>query len=468
MTEDETQVPSLVSSAASLASNVVTSVKVGSKDAGETYSRLVFDGTVLPPPKIKGPPLFNSLPDQNVNRRMLNDYSLSILLMGETAIGKSTLVDNLFNAKLSGPPSDSFHKKVFVDERCHVVEERNIRLKVNLAEVKGFGDQIDCSNSLAPVINYIETKYEEYLAYELQACRTSSPWTDRRVHLCLYLITPNGRGLRNIDVDALKQLGKIVNVVPLIAKAESFTKAETANFKKLIRAQVDEHDIKVYLFDSEEEEFAVQQLCADDIAKRAEALEEREDVQAQLPFAVSASNDITDDRLHRKYPWGTTKVESEAESDFNILRKAILRLYTNELVHSTNVKHYENFRTNRMLAMGFLDKTDDGLTASLKDMYDGKNSKYDATKSNRLSEMTDVLTAKKDGIVLELDKKFQTMQSEWQAKIEAIKLERQEVHRRTEQLKTEVSIKKRMWKKPGTLEDKVTSLSINSQSKGEE
>ena len=55
-------------------------------------------------------------------------------------------------------------------------------------------DSTDCYafRSWQPVIDYIDSKYEEYLNAESRVTRTVMP--DTRVHCCLYFIAPTGHG----------------------------------------------------------------------------------------------------------------------------------------------------------------------------------------------------------------------------------------------------------------------------------
>ena len=49
---------------------------------------------------------------------------------------------------------------------------------------------------------------------------------DTRVHCCLYFIPPYGHGLRQIDLEFFRRLQYKVNLIPVIAKADTLTKAE--------------------------------------------------------------------------------------------------------------------------------------------------------------------------------------------------------------------------------------------------
>ena len=57
---------------------------------------------------------------------------------------------------------------------------------------------------------------------------------DTRIHCCLYFISPTGHSLRAIDVIVMKKLSEVVNVVPVIAKADSLTLEEREAFKQKV------------------------------------------------------------------------------------------------------------------------------------------------------------------------------------------------------------------------------------------
>jgi septin family protein len=61
---------------------------------------------------------------------------------------------------------------------------------------------------------------------------------DTRIHCCLYFINPTGHSLRPIDVIVMKKLSEVVNVVPVIAKADSLTLEERDSFKQKVQCNV--------------------------------------------------------------------------------------------------------------------------------------------------------------------------------------------------------------------------------------
>lgn len=57
---------------------------------------------------------------------------------------------------------------------------------------------------------------------------------DLRVHACLYFIRPTGHTLKPLDIEAMKRLGTRVNLIPVIAKADSLTQSDLSKFKRRV------------------------------------------------------------------------------------------------------------------------------------------------------------------------------------------------------------------------------------------
>ena len=151
--------------------------------------------------------------------------------------------------------------------------------------------------SWVPVIEFIESKYEEYLTAESRVQRKAMP--DNRVHTCLYFIAPSGHGLKPLDVEFMQRLHDKVNIIPVIAKADTMTPEEIQLFKRQILNEIAQHKIKIYDF--------------------PEPLEDEEEAKAlkllrtRVPFAVVGANAIIeiDGRKvrGRRYPWGIAEGE---------------------------------------------------------------------------------------------------------------------------------------------------------------
>jgi septin 7 len=163
---------------------------------------------------------------------------------------------------------------------------------------------------------------------------------DSRVHCCLYFISPNGHGLKALDIEFMKRLHDKVNIVPLIAKADTMTVEECRDFKKTIMNEISQHSIHIYEFPD----------CDDDEdAKVLRKLKER------VPFAVVGSNAVIESQGRklrgRVYPWGVVEVENLEHNDFIALRNMLIRTHLQDLKDVTNNVHYENFRYSRLASV---------------------------------------------------------------------------------------------------------------------
>ncbi|CAN7949823.1 unnamed protein product [Ixodes pacificus] len=85
--------------------------------------------------------------------------------------------------------------------------------------------------SWLPILEYINEQYEKYLSEE-QSVTRKKHIPDTRVHCCLYFVPPSGHSLTPLDVEFMKRLDKCVNIVPVIAKADTLTIEERNNFKQ--------------------------------------------------------------------------------------------------------------------------------------------------------------------------------------------------------------------------------------------
>src|SRR5882757_7660946 len=84
-----------------------------------------------------------------------------------------------------------------------------------------------------PIVKCIKDQHSAYLRKELTAMRDRYI-QDTRIHCCLFFINPTGHSLRPIDVIVMKKLSEVVNVVPVIAKADSLTLEERESFKQKV------------------------------------------------------------------------------------------------------------------------------------------------------------------------------------------------------------------------------------------
>ena len=196
---------------------------------------------------------FDTLPDQIVSKSVSDGFTFNILCIGETGIGKSTLIDTLFNTKFDWEASSHLESRVKLNKSTYELSESNVRMKLSIVESSGFGDQLDKEESHQILANYLEQQFEAYLQEELKIKRNFNLLNDTRVHVCLYFICPTGHSLKSLDLMIMKRLDKYVNIIPVIAKADTIAKNELAKFKQKIMQDIKANQIKIYQFPTDDE-----------------------------------------------------------------------------------------------------------------------------------------------------------------------------------------------------------------------
>ncbi|XP_069066766.1 uncharacterized protein [Pleurodeles waltl] len=281
--------------------------------------------------------------DQMRRKAMKTGFEFNIMVVGQSGLGKSTLVNTLFKSKISWKCAaeeleEKIPKTVELKSISHVIEEKGLKMKLTVIDTPGFGDQINNQNCWEPIMEFIQEQYEKYLREEIVINRKRRI-PDSRIHCCIYFVPPTGHWLRPLDVEFMKRLGKVVNVVPVIAKADTMTLDEREEFKERIRQDLDAHGISTYPqreLDEDPEETML-----------------NDQIREKIPFAVVGTDQEHQVNgktvLGRKTKWGIIEVENEEHCEFARLRDLLIRSNLQDLKDITHNIHYESFRIQRLM-----------------------------------------------------------------------------------------------------------------------
>ncbi|XP_032230123.1 septin-7 isoform X2 [Nematostella vectensis] len=287
---------------------------------------------------------FANLPNQVFRKSVKKGFEFTVMVVGESGLGKSTLLNSLFLTDLYTPSSypsikEKLNKTVEVKPCTVELKEGGVRLRLTVVDTPGFGDAVDNTDCWKPVIKYIDSKFEEHLNAESRVQR--SPFPDNRVHCCLYFISPTGHSLKPLDIEFMKKLHNKVNIVPVISKADTLTTEECTRFKKQILQEIKENNISIYEFP--------------DLGGEEDAELDAVNMRDKVPFAVVGSNtvlEVNGKRVRaRVYPWGVVEVENVEHCDFVALRNMLIRTHMQDLKDVTNDAHYENYRCDKLASM---------------------------------------------------------------------------------------------------------------------
>lgn len=283
---------------------------------------------------------FHNLPFLAHRKSVKRGFEFTLMVVGESGLGKSTLIQSLFLTNFFGdknnPPAiERIKQTVSIDATTVDIEEKGVKLRLTVVDTPGFGDAVDNRACWQPIIDYVNEKYDQYLRDESGLNRRNIE--DHRVHCCLYFINPCGHGLKPLDIEFMRQLHHLVNIIPVIAKADTLTAVELKTLKLKVMNEIMENGIHVYTGEIDEE---------DDSS-------EIRDLRESVPFSIVGSNtllEVNGKRVRgRLYPWGVVEVENKEHCDFVILRNMLIRTHMQDLKDYTQDVHYENFRKKKLL-----------------------------------------------------------------------------------------------------------------------
>ncbi|CCK72358.1 septin CDC3 KNAG_0J02790 [Huiozyma naganishii CBS 8797] len=394
-------------------------------------------GQVLPPQpaslkivnrQITGYVGFANLPKQWHRKSVRRGFNLNVLCVGRTGLGKTTLINSLFNENFSdtgvrsGETPDgndqsldedtlgdknsqvggavSMRNTVKIETQSKTIEENGVKLKLTLIDAAGFGDAIDNTDSWKPVLSEINSRFDHYLDQENRINRTKIE--DNRVHVCLYFIEPTGHYLKPLDLEFCSQVHDKCNLIPVISKSDILSDEEIELFKSRISNQLREHGVTLF-------RPPVYKMDDNETIQTSKTLYEK------MPYAVVGSNSFVKDPNNpelmvrgREYPWGIIEVENSNHSDFNLLRDLLIKQYLEELRERTAHELYENYRSKKLISLGI--KQDNSVFKEFDPNTRQEEEKrlHEAKLAKLESEMKTVFQQK----VTEKEKKLQKSETE--------------------------------------------------------
>lgn len=336
----------------------------------------------------ESPSMVANSPMINYRKDAKKGIKFTFMVVGELGTGKTTFINSLLNkkvvshryekngkattdtktlaftsAKAVALPNtsiltrDEFNPETIHEEpgialtetKVEMVDDDNMKLLLNIIDTPGFGDNLNNELCFVEIENYLKQQFDLVLAEETRI-RRNPRFIDTRVHALLYFITPTGHGLREIDIQCMKRLSKYVNILPVIARADSFTAKELDHFKEQIRIDIEKFNVPVFQFDNYLNEY--------DEDEDYELIQECKFLAGLQPFAIISAEteyEIKDPKTGevrrtkaRQYPWGLVDISDPKISDFSVLKSVLLGSHLQDLKDLTHDFLYETYRTERL------------------------------------------------------------------------------------------------------------------------
>ena len=282
---------------------------------------------------------FSCIADQYQRKTVKRGFEFTLMVVGESGLGKSTMINSLFLTDLYRnrtlpPVNERLVKTTEIEKTTLDIEEAGVKLRLTIVDTPGYGDGLEGADSWQACVKYVDDQFAQYFEGESGVNRRNL--VDSRVHCCLYFISPYGHGLKPLDFEFLKRLQFKVNLIPVLAKADCLTQCEVNQRKARILKELSDNEIEIYQFpdcDSDED---------DDFKDQNEKL------KLSIPFALVGASQILEingkKTRGRQYPWGVVDIENPEHSDFTFLKRFLIQTHMQDLKDVTHDVHYENYR----------------------------------------------------------------------------------------------------------------------------
>ena len=259
------------------------------------------------------------LKQQTLKQLRENGESITIMVCGESGLGKTSLLSSLFHTELvwpNAPTSGSATPRIA--EQNVVFDLEGMPFSARLIDTPGY--DVDLHKEFAVVSGRLDAGFRKLLQQERRIRRKpkdSHTTTNQCVDVVLYFFAPHR--CKRADMKLLKRLQGKVSIVPVLAKADSMTADELAAFRVEVTQALEKNKISI----------------------------------AHAPVAViCAARPAGGEPLGREYPWGLAESEarghsdrqfSPAHSEIEDLRRFLLIDGLLDL-KQRSVEHYEAFR----------------------------------------------------------------------------------------------------------------------------
>ncbi|KAJ8905098.1 hypothetical protein NDN08_001608 [Rhodosorus marinus] len=263
-----------------------------------------------------------------IMRQRMNDLgakgeTINIVAVGESGLGKTTLLSNIFSKDLRAHSGNDSHlhpvmKTIGISQTEFKFVMDEVPFRVTMTDTPGFGDSLDLERSFKTVIKYLDFCNKNALQEETRVTRAGSTnYEDCLVDAVLFFFAPHR--IKEVDLEILRRIDGKAPVIPVLAKSDAMTMEELTLFREEVVKTLAENNITVV-----HEPFAV--------------------VASMYPKKTSDGTV----KVGREYPWGFVEVENEDYSDIGALRRCILTDGLSDLKRR-KIELYEGYRSRTLL-----------------------------------------------------------------------------------------------------------------------
>merc|ERR1712066_415688 len=118
---------------------------------------------------------FHELPNRQHYKNARRGYPFTLAVVGESGLGKSTLIESLFLARLYDEEEDNNDQKtvnhrigsnVSVDPITLEIDESGVKVKLTIVDLPGYGDRLDGKDQFKELDRYVTRQFSKYYTDE--------------------------------------------------------------------------------------------------------------------------------------------------------------------------------------------------------------------------------------------------------------------------------------------------------------
>ncbi|EGR33121.1 hypothetical protein IMG5_061200 [Ichthyophthirius multifiliis] len=261
---------------------------------------------------------------------------LNIIVVGETGLGKSTFIDFFLKKyKISSIKQKTTQIKKKVAQK----KEGKQNLILKFIDTPGYQKNDNLQQWVQNIQSYIIKRVYKYtFNIQLQFFKKQNKqqyfhflfikqFIYQKIHCCLYFLS--GPRISQQDIQNMKQLEKIVNIIPILSKGDSYTTSEVIQIKKSLLNDASNYKLNWFNYKIQKE------LLQGPFGQSPPFL-----VISSIQSIKTNKNETI---YGRSYPWGICNIENPQHSDFILLYHYLIGYFTLELIKNTE-KLYKNYR----------------------------------------------------------------------------------------------------------------------------
>lgn len=113
---------------------------------------------------------FATLPEQIHRKSVKRGFDFTLMVVGESGLGKSTMVNSLFlgdlyKNRVVPNAAEKLERTTRIEKKSMEIEEKGVRLRLTIVDTPGFGDSTNCEESWRSCISYIDDQVGFFRAF---------------------------------------------------------------------------------------------------------------------------------------------------------------------------------------------------------------------------------------------------------------------------------------------------------------